>query len=146
MEVNRAVTKVEKWFLSLGFTMRRLYSKMLTIKPSVFVVAIAVVAVSLFLLGGGIYDILEQPLAAYPYGETVLFFYPYTRGQAIVESIGVMIAYGMGFAGMVLMYQSTRYAFKPRQAYMVLIAGVVLILIAYFYLEGLLSSKLSIAG
>jgi hypothetical protein len=139
------VTRVEKWFTSFGFAVRKAYRKILTAKPSVFVVAITVVAVSLFLLGGGVYDFIAQPLPAYSYGQTILFFYPFTlSGQAIIESIGVMIAYAMGFAGLLLLYQSTKYAYKPRQAYMMLLVGVVLIVIAYFYVEGLLSSKLSV--
>jgi hypothetical protein len=138
------VTRVEKWFTSFGFAVRKAYWKIVTVKPSVFIVAISVVAVSLFLLGGGVYDFIEQPLPAYSYGQTILFYYPFTlQGQAIIESIGVMIAYAMGFAGMLLTYQSTKYAYKPRQAYMMLLIGVVLIVIAYFYVEGLVSSKLN---
>lgn len=138
------MTRVEKWFTSFGFAVRKAYKRIVTIKPSVFIVAVTVVAVSLFLLGGGVYDLTEQPLPAYSYGQKILFYYPFTlSGQAIIESIGVMIAYAMGFAGMLLTYQSTKYAYKPRQAYMMLLVGVVLIVVAYFYVEGLISTKLS---
>jgi hypothetical protein len=135
--------RIEKWFTSLGFALRKAYWKILTAKPSIFVVAIVIVAFSIFLLAGGIYDILEQPLSVIPFGRRVLFFYPYTlQAQAVVESFGVMIAYAMGVAGILLMYQSTKYAYKPRQAYIMLLTGVVLILIAYIYVETLVFQKL----
>lgn len=135
--------RIEKWFASLGFSLRKAYWKILTAKPSIFIVATIVTALSLFLLAGGVYDILEQPLAAIPFGRRVLFFYPYTlQAQAVIESLGVMVAYAMGVAGILLMYQSTKYAYRPRQAFMMLLSGVVLILIAYIYIENLVFTKL----
>jgi len=135
--------RLEKWFASLGFTLRKAYWKILTAKPSIFIIAAIITAFSLFLLAGGVYDILEQPLTAIPFGRSVLFFYPYTlQAQAIIESVGVMIAYAMGVAGILLMYQSTQYAYKPRQAFMMLLTGVVLILVAYIYIESLVFQKL----
>jgi len=41
-----------------------------------------------------------------------------------------------------LMYQSTKYVYKPRQAFMMLLSGVVLMLIAYIYIENSIFSKL----
>jgi len=137
------MNRIAKWFASLGFTLHRAYWKISTAKPSIFIVAAIVTAFSLFLLAGGVYDILEQPLTAIPYGRTVLFFYPYTlQAQAVIESVGVMITYAIGIAGILLMYQSTKYAYKPRQAFMMLLSGVILILIAYIYIESLVFSKL----
>lgn len=132
-----------KWFTSFGFTLRRVYWKILTAKPSIFIVAIIVTAFSLFLLAGGIYDLLEKPLSAISWGTRVLFYYPYTlQAQAVIESVGVMAAYAMGAAGILLMYQSTKYAYKPRQAFMMLLSGVILILIAYIFIESLVYQKL----
>lgn len=117
--------------------------RILAAKPSIFIVAIIVTAVSLFLLAGGIYDILAQPLAAIPWGRKVLFFYPYTlQAQAVIESVGVMVIYALGVAGILLMYQSTKYVYKPRQAFMMLLSGVILILIAYIFIENLVFQKL----
>jgi len=136
--------RIEKLFNSLGFTLRKAYQKILTAKPSIFVVAILVVAFSVFLLGGGIYDLLEKPWMAITYGSRILFFYPYTlQAQTGGESVGVMFTYGIGVAGILLMYQSTKYAYKPRQAFIMLLSGVVLILIAYYYIESLVSSKMN---
>jgi len=134
--------RIVKWFASLGFTLRRGYWKILTVKPSIFIVAAVVTAFSLFLLAGGVYDILEKPLSAISWGTGILFFYPNLQGQFLNESIGVMISYAIGATGILLMYQSTKYAYKPRQAYMMLLSGVVLILIAYFYTESMVFTKL----
>jgi hypothetical protein len=140
------VPKIGEWVASLSFTLRKTYRKIATAKPSILIIAILVVAVSVFLLGGGIYDLLVQPLSVIPYGGGVIFFYPGLNYQVVYESIGVMIVYAIGAGGMLLLYQSTKYAYKPRQAFMILLVGVVLVLVAYFYFENLLSSKLTFRG
>jgi hypothetical protein len=135
---------IGKRLASFGFTLRKAYERISTIKPSILIVASIITAFSLFLLAGGVYDILEQPLAAIPYGSTILFYYPYTlAAQAVIESIGVMIAYALGSIGLLLMYQSTKFAYKPRQAFMLLVSGIALILIAYIYVESLVYQKLN---
>ncbi|MFQ6086597.1 MAG: hypothetical protein ACE5OV_01100 [Candidatus Bathyarchaeia archaeon] len=129
---------------SLGFRLQRAIRKIATAKPSVFVIAFVIVTSTIFFLGGGVYDLLAEPLIAFPMGRRILFFYPYSvHEQAIVESFLVMTSYLMGFFGVFLMYQSTKYAYKPRQAYILLLTGVVSLLIAYIYIENLLWSKLT---
>jgi hypothetical protein len=48
----------------------------------------------------------------------------------------------MGFIGVLALYQSTKYAFKPRQAYMWAIVGVSLLLFAYGILEIIMLGKI----
>jgi len=134
--------RIVKWFASLGFTLRRAYWKILTVKPSIFIVAAVVTAFSLFLLAGGVYDILEKPMSAISWGTGILFFYPNLQGQFLNESVGVMVSYAIGATGILLMYQSTKYAYKPRQAFMMLLSGIVLILFAYIYAESMVFTKL----
>jgi len=138
------MNKVVRRFVSLGFATRKAYRKMATAKPSIFIVASVVAAVSIFLLGGGIYDILEKPLIAIPYGSRILFFYPGSVfEQTILDSLYAMITYFMGAAGILLTYQSTKYAYKSRQAYILLLVGALFLLIAYFGIENLIGAKLS---
>jgi len=108
-----------------------------TAKPSIFVVAVIVVAASIFLLGGGIYDILEKPLVAIiASGGRIIAFYPYSLNEQFLgESIIVMITYAIGVAGLLLTYQSTKYAYRPRQAFIMLLMGCVLVVVAYFMIE-----------
>ena len=139
--------RIKKRFTSLGFRLRKTYWKLVTAKPSIFLVAVIAAAFSIFLLGGGVYDILEQPLAAIPISSTrILFFYPYTvHEQSVLESLFVMISYGLGIAGVLVMYQSTKYAYKPRQAFIMLLCGAVLLILAYFYIENLIFTKLTVS-
>ena len=136
--------RIKKRLSSLGFRLQRAIRKVATAKPSIFVLASVIVALTVFFLGGGVYDLLADPIIAFPMGRRILFFYPYSvHEQAVVESFLVMTSYVMGFFGVFLMYQSTKYAYKPRQAYILLLTGVVFLLIAYIYIENLLWSKLS---
>jgi len=129
---------------SFGFTARRTYRKITTAKPSVFVVAAIIAGASIFLLGGGIYDLLEQPLLGIPIGTRILFFYPGTLSdQTILDSMFAMVSYFFGAMGILLMYQSTRYAYRPRQAFMFLLIGAMFFLIAYFLMENLVYQKLT---
>ena len=135
--------RIVKWFASLGFTLRRAYWRILTAKPSIFIVAAIVTAFSLFLLAGGIYQILVNPLSAISLSGRILFFYPNLQVQLGYEIIFVMTAYAMGVVGILLMYQSTKYAYKPRQAFMMLLSGIIMILIAYIVIENLIFGKLT---
>jgi len=127
--------------------MRKGYQKIVTAKPSIYVIAGIIVAVSIFLLGGGVFDLLEKPLIAIPVGSrTILFFYPGITNQSILDSGMAMLAYFFGVMGLLLMYQSTKYAFKARQAYILLLIGAVFILMAYAIMENLIWFKLITAG
>ncbi len=135
---------IRKRFTSLGFRVRRTYRRITTVKPSLFVVAAIIAGVSIFLLGGGIYDILEQPLVAIPIGSRILFFYPGTlQEQTGLDSLFAMGAYLFGLIGILLVYQSTKYAYRPRQAFMLLLIGVMFILFAYINIENLIYLKLT---
>ncbi len=141
------VSRIKTRLSSLGFRLQRAIRKIATAKPSIFVIASVIVASTVFFLGGGVYDLLAEPLIAVPIGRRILFFYPYSvHEQAVLESFLVMTSYAMGFLGVFLMYQSTKYAYKPRQAYILLLSGVVFLLVAYIYVENLLWSKLTVSA
>ena len=128
----------------MGFTLRRTYRKLTTAKPSVFIVATIVAGLSIFFLGGGVYDILEKPLIAIPIGSSqILFFYPGIQEQTILDSLFVMLSYFFGLIGLLLTYQSTRYAYRPRQAFILLLMGAMFILVAYYNIENLIYAKLT---
>jgi len=129
---------------SLGFTTRKTYQKITTAKPSIFLMAVIVAGASIFLLGGGIYDILEQPLIGIPMGRKILFFYPGTLSdQTILDSMFAMMSYLFGAVGILVMYQSTKYAYRPRQAFMLLLVGAMFFLLAYLLMENLIYAKLT---
>jgi len=136
------MTKITRRFASFGYATRKAYRKITTAKPSVFIVASIIAGFSIFLLGGGVYDILEKPLFALPLGRNILYFYPGTQEQFVLESFSVMVSYFFGLLGLLLMYQSTKYAYRPRQAFMFLLVGALFLLLAYFNIENLLWDKL----
>ena len=133
---------VSKRFSSLAFSLQKTYERLLNAEPSLLVVGLLAVGASLFLLAGGIYDIMIQPIIAYISAAGIESFYPYgITDQFFLESVIVMIFYAMGFAGFLIAYRSTKYASSPRNAYRYLLVGCALVLIAYVLTEQSLISN-----
>jgi hypothetical protein len=127
---------------SFAFWLQKTYERIINSKPSLFLVGIAAVAFSFFLLGGGIYDILINPIVAYfAAGGQMLVFYPELTEQFYLESIMVIIFYAIGFSGFLIAHRSTKYAYNPRQAYRFLLVGCVLLIIGYILIENGLMTK-----
>ena len=136
VEMKTVTRQVRKQATSLSHFIQKTYWKIVTIKPSILLIAVIVTAASIFFLGGGIYDLLERPAFAIFIQGRPYFAYPYSLGEQFLgESMFVMILYGLGTAGLLVTYQSTKYAYRPRQAFMLLMMGVLLIVIAYIFVE-----------
>lgn len=127
---------------SLSYSMNRFYRRLSTTKPSTMMLAVLAIGAAVFLFGGGLYDIIMRPLPAVYYGGRFIFLYPQLSEQFITDSIIAFTLYSLGIIGLVTMYQSTKYHFKPRQAYMMLITGVALLFLAYIFLEVTIQVKL----
>jgi hypothetical protein len=126
---------VKKKISSMSYSLNGLYRKISTAKPSTFILSIIMIAIAVFLFGGGLYDLTVKPYSAvYSQGRFVLV-YPSLSEQFIADSIAAIILYSLGTTGLIVIYQSTRYAYKPRQAYMMFIVGTVLLILAYIFLE-----------
>lgn len=132
-----------KQISSFAFWLQKTYERILNAKPSLFIVGIAAVALALFLLSGGIYDIMINDIAVayFASGGTLYVFYPSLSEQFLLESILIMIFCAIGFAGFLIAYRSTKYAYNPRQAYRLLLVGCVLLLIGYILIENGLLTK-----
>ena len=133
---------VKRGISSLSFSMNRLYHAITTAKPSGFVVGVLAISVAVFFFGGGLYDLIMKPLPAVYYGGRFLFLYPQLTEQFISDSIVAMTIYALGIIGMIAVYQSTKYVYKPRQAYMMLVIGFALVFMAYIFLEESIRIKL----
>jgi hypothetical protein len=127
--------KVKKQASSLSFSLSRWFSKISTTKPSSLAISILVIAYAIFLFGGGIYTIVAEPLPAYYTGAGFIFIYPDLSYQFVSDTVIAAMLYAIGFVGLLAIYQSTKYAYKPRQAYMMMVIGVTLLLLAYIFLE-----------
>ena len=134
--------KVKKTAVSLSYSLQKLYTKISTARPSPFALAVIAMAIAVFLYGGGLHLIIVKPLPAVYYGGRFLFVYPQLSEQWVSDSIIAMILFSMGVAGTVFMYQSTKYAYKPRQAYLLFMIGAFLFFVAYISLEAVLNWKL----
>lgn len=129
-------SRIKRSFSSLGYFMQKTYWKIVTARPSMLVITAIVIAASIFLLAGGVYNLLEQPMMLWWTGEKFLFYYPYSLNeQFVLESVFIMIFYALGAIGFLLTYQSTKYAYRPRQAYILLLTGALLIFSAYICVE-----------
>jgi len=128
---------------SLAFFVQKAYGKIIIAKPSIFFIAVIAVATCVFLLGGGIYDFLEKPYwAIFQTSGAIIVYYPYSiNEQFLMESIVVMVGYAIGVLGFLLTYQSTKYAYRPRQAYILLLMGCVLVITAYIFIENSLLAR-----
>ena len=122
---------------SISYYLQKTYWRIVTLKPSTLLLSALAIGASIFLLGGGIYDLLEKPLLVIvAAGGRIITYYPYALNeQFLVESIIVMVIYAIGVVGFLLTYQSTKYAYRARQAYMMLLVGCVLVVIAYIFIE-----------
>jgi hypothetical protein len=134
---------VKKGLSSISFSLNRLYRTLTTTGPSNLILPVIAMGAAIFLFGGGLYDIIMKPLPAVYYGGRFLFLYPQLSEQFISDSIVAMTVYALGVVGLLAIYQSTKYVYKPRQAYMMMLVGVVLLLIAYIFLEASIQLKIS---
>jgi hypothetical protein len=130
--------KAKRTAVSLSYSLQRLYTRISSAKPSPFVLGVIAMALAIFLYGGGLHLIIVKPLPAVYYGGRFLFVYPQLSEQWVSDSLIAMILFAMGVAGAVFIYQSTKYAYKPRQAYLTFMIGTVLLFVAYISLEAVL--------
>jgi hypothetical protein len=135
--------KVKRKTASASFSLSRWFDKISNTKPSSLVISMVVIGYAIFLFGGGLYTIISSPLPAYYTGKGFLFLYPDLGQQFVSDTVISVMLYAIGFAGLLAVYQSTKYAYKPRQAYMMLVIGITLLLLAYIFLEDAILIKLN---
>jgi len=133
---------VKKKISSMSYSFNKLYRRISTAKPSTFILSMVTIALAIFLFGGGVYNLTVKPYpAVYSQGRFILVD-PRLSEQFLTDSIVATILYTFGTVGLLFIYQSTKYASKPRQAYMMFIVGAVLILLAYIFLEVAIQQKI----
>ena len=127
---------------------RFLYAPRLRIlKPPLFIIIIALVTVTVFLLGGGVFDVVEKNIPTIVPGpnQQWTFFVRYNlSGQTLTESVFSMIFYAIGIAGFYLMFRSTRYTYRRRQAWIFLSVGICMGILAFIGCETLLNLKMAV--
>ncbi len=133
---------VKRRISSLSFSANKLYRTITTARSNLLIPTL-VIAFAVFLFAGGIYDLIQRPVAAVYYNNKFLFLNPYLSEQFVDDTVIAVILYSLGVIGLMVTYQSTKYVYKPRQAYMMLLMGLVLMLMAYIFLELAIHIKLT---
>jgi len=87
-------------------------------------VAWGAVIFSLFVLSGGVYNVLENPPIYIPYGSRYLTVHPYMSEQTVYESIFVFMCNAAAFAGLWLSHRSTQVAYDRSKANRWLMLGM----------------------
>jgi hypothetical protein len=113
-------------------------------KLSITTLFIIILAFSVFIFSGGVFAALEKPLALLPSSTGWTFIY---RGninvQTLSESLVSGLLYLIGVAGLYLLYRSIKMAYRPREAYIMLIIGFTITIISVYYLIALMQQKIS---
>jgi hypothetical protein len=137
--------KIKKSSSSVSFSLSRWFRRLSTNAPSTFLITVVGISYTVFLLGGGLYTLIGPDAAAHQpsayYNGRFYFLYPDISHQFISDTIISAVLYALGFVGLLVIYQSTKSAYKPRQAYMMLVIGVTFLLLAYIFLEGSIGIK-----
>ena len=82
----------------------------------------------LFVLSGGIYNLLESPPPFLPYGNRYLMVDPRFDRQTLYESIFIFLSNAAAFLGLWISHRSTQVAYDRSKANKYLIIGIVLTL------------------
>jgi len=105
---------------------------------------VAMVVFIIFILGGGVYDIVNQPNSVVATSSsTYSSIYPGYGDQTINESIVSMFLYAAGFVGLFLVHKSTRVLYDKSKANMNLLVGCGLAIIGFAGAYVLLVLKIS---
>jgi hypothetical protein len=134
-------SKLKKSSESMSFSLSRWFRKFSQNAPTAFIVIAVVIFYAVFLFGGGLYTLINHPQPSAYVNNQFYFLYPDISSQFISDTLISVTLYMLGFVGLLAVYQSTKSAYKPRQAYMLLIIGVSLLLLSYVFLEGSISFK-----
>ena len=136
-------SKLKKSSSSVSFSLSKWFRRVFSSAPSLTVLTIALVAFSIFIFSGGLYTIINKPITSYYNSNTGVwyFVYPSLSSQFVSDTFVAIMLYVLGFAGLLLIYQSSKSAYKPRQAYMMLVIGVTLLFISYIFLESVIYYK-----
>jgi hypothetical protein len=140
--------KIKKTSENMSFSLSRWFRKASTNAPTTFLLTVLGLGYTLFLFGGGLYTLINHPLPAYigNNGNTILFLAPGLSNQFGADTFISVILYALGFVGLLAIYQSSKSAYKPRQAYMLLIIGITFLLLSYIFLEGSINFKQTYSG
>jgi len=116
--------------------------KIPSIRPSTTLIVVLLVAFFIFVFGGGIYDMMENPPRILPSSSNPIFWYQGMSEQTFNESAYFVVFLLMGVSGGYLVFMSSRIGHRPREAKMLLLVGIAMMVIATTYSEVVLHLKI----
>jgi hypothetical protein len=135
--------KLQRALGNLGYSLRIFRGPTTRRKPSTTVLLILILGFVGFILAGGIYDILERPISLLPTTSGYSVLIKGTLGQQTLnESLIAAFLYMLGLGGLYMLLRSTRFAYRPRNAYLLLILGTITVLMVVFYSNALITQKI----
>ena len=144
IRLRRLPWRLQRAFTNLGYSMRILRGPTARrMRPPTTVIMIGVLLFVGFVLAGGIYDILARPISLLPSPTGYSVVIKGTLGQQTLnESLIAAFLYMLGLGGLYMLLRSTRYAYRPRNAYLLLILGTFTVLLVIFYSTTLINAKI----
>ena len=110
-------------------------------KLSSSLIAFLLIAIAIFILGGGVYDIMDKPISVLPTPQNPIFYYSGMTDQTFNESLIFILFLTIGISGGYLAFRSTLHAYRPREAKMFLSIGVTMLILAFIGCEIMLAWK-----
>jgi len=94
-------------------------------------ISFAVVAFCIFILGGGVYNILDNPPSIIPLQNGYSSLHPYMNEQTSTEGYVVMLINSFIIIGFYMTYRSTQIAYNRTSANRWLMGGIALIMLGF---------------
>jgi len=116
-----------------------------SIRLSTGIIVTLIVTVAIFILGGGVYDVIMarqgELIALLPTPSYPRFYYTGMTDQTFNESAYFIIFLTIGVSGGYISFRSSRHAYRPREARMLLMIGIGMMVIATIGSEVILAWK-----
>ena len=109
-------------------------------------VAFTIAILCVFVMGGGIYNILEHPRSIIPLQNGYTSIHPYMSEQTSTEGDMIMLINGLMIMGFYMTYRSTQIAYNKKSANMWLLAGIILIIMGFTGNYVIMNVKQSLMG
>jgi len=143
LRLRKLPWKLQRALGNLGYSLRIFRAPTTRRKPSTTVLLVLILGFIGFILAGGIYDILERPISLLPTPSGYSVLIKGTLGQQTLnESLIAAFLYMLGLGGLYMLLRSTRFAYRPRNAYLLLILGTITVLMVVFYSNALITQKI----
>jgi len=112
-------------------------------KVPLTLVTASVILFTVFIVGGGIYDLLDNPLVIVAGPQGWIAIHPVLSEQTLNESFLSMIFNLLIFTGLFASYRSTQVAYDSKRATTMLVLGIALVLLGLSGSHYILRVKMS---